>query len=237
MPSANISASPSEVFVNPSLMGSVQNTGTSNVYIGVDNSVTADSHNVFIAPNVSFEWPANTPLWAVCLPGQQSVLSYIMNGVSIGGAMINTVTYGSGAVFQLKTGVLTGAVSSTSGTYADTGLAVNIAPSSANNKIKVTVSFPGWENINANPSASGAQGIFNIFQGTQLIEIPVGIDVAAAATGMQIALPVTAVYLDSPGSTSMLTYKCQFKLGVKATTVYANQATTRALITVEEILP
>lgn len=93
-------------------------------------------------------------------------------------------------------------VASTS--YTDvTGMSVNITPSSASNKILVMVSG-GQFGLYANASYSSQYNICR--NGTQIIE-NLG---SVRDSGNQNA-PATLTYMDSPATTSSITYKIQAK--------------------------
>jgi hypothetical protein len=146
-------------------------------------------------------------------------------------------TASSGAVVQVKAASLTGNVSSTSGTFADTGLTVNITPTSASNKVKVTVSFPGIY-INNSATTSLATADFNLYRAASLSQSSIGMEGLASSTGITVKTSLSFTYVDSPASTSALTYKCQFKI-TNSTIVYANQASPAGVATIvcEEITP
>ena len=123
----------------------------------------------------------------------------------------NNGVYIPGHVVQAKTATKTDTQSTTSNSFTDiTGLSVSITPSSTNSKILVlcTVCISTtfyWcpvrvlrdsTQINA-PDAAGNRLLANGCQTTQ-----------TSSTYMLMTVPVTV--LDSPSSTSALTYKAQF---------------------------
>jgi len=101
--------------------------------------------------------------------------------------------------------------STTSGTFVDiTGLSATITPTSASNKILITVNF-------AISSSNGAGlNTFNLVRGSTNIAQPSG---SATFEGSFIGylnqidniLPMNFSFLDSPSSTSATTYKIQMK--------------------------
>ena len=85
MPSVAIAgAGPTLVFSSTALPSILQNTGQNTIYIDTTPNVQASPNYNFIAPNVSFRWPAREDLFAVCAPGTSSMLAYISNGAEIG---------------------------------------------------------------------------------------------------------------------------------------------------------
>ena len=96
--------------------------------------------------------------------------------------------------------------SSSSTTYADTGLTGSITPSLNTSKVLVIVSIPI-----AKTAGNDQNGIYlNIVRGaTQIVEVGhVNLYTGTAIANYGIA---TFAYLDSPATTSSTTYKMQFK--------------------------
>ena len=149
---------------------------------------------------------------------------------------MSVTIYGSG---QIVKQVVQGTVSSTSGTstssssFVTTGLSASITPTSASNKVLVTVDG------NAYQGTSGANTWFTVYRnGTNLNSG------ASPATlcGMYIVaasvVPVNIIYLDSPATTSACTYTVYFSVG-SGTCQYpfnpSNSGSTIATITLQEI--
>ena len=124
----------------------------------------------------------------------------------------NNGVYIPGHVVQAKTATKTDTQSTASNSFTDiTGLSVSITPSSTNSKILVlcTVCISStfyWcpvrvlrdsTQINAPDAAGSNQLLANSVQTTQ-----------ASGTYMLLTVPITV--LDSPSSTSALTYKAQY---------------------------
>ena len=136
----------------------------------------------------------------------------------------------AGAVLQVITGSTATADSSTSGTYADTGLTAAITPSSTSSKILVIVNQQGCQKYSTNTGLGlklfrGStelvkfEGQFGINQGTN--------EFNAGGNGV--------THLDSPSTTSATTYKTQFnnRNGAGGVGVQADGATST--ITLMEI--
>lgn len=113
----------------------------------------------------------------------------------------------SGKVIQVIGASLSTSVSTTSGTYADSGLTVNITPTLNTSKVLVQVSLSGWRTSGV--SGASCTGRFNIYRGGQLVETIVGAGGLTFTSGAVYSCP-TLVFLDSPASTSALTYKVQY---------------------------
>jgi hypothetical protein len=135
----------------------------------------------------------------------------------------------AGAVLQVVNATYSTEVSTTGGTYIDTGLTATITPSSASNKILVIVDQVGLA------KAAGNGGLYlQLLRGSSSISVLCTNDVY---TGTALALRVAGVgtnYLDSPSTTSATTYKTQF-YAFNSITAYVQQAGSTSTITLMEI--
>jgi len=143
-------------------------------------------------------------------------------------ALTNVTSAGlpTGSVLQAKTATKTDTQSTTSNSFTDiTGLSVSITPSSTNSKILVlcTVCMSStfyWcpvrvlrdsTQINAPDAAGSNQLLANSVQTT-----------ASGNTYMLLTVPITV--LDSPSSTSALTYKAQYAVtAASGSTAWVNR--------------
>lgn len=129
-----------------------------------------------------------------------------------GGSTVVSSGLPTGTVLQVKTATKTDTQSTTSGTFTDiTGLSVSITPSSTSNKIMVLCSvfmstsfywtplriLRDSTQINAPDAAGSNRYLVNACGSTQTL-----------GTYMPQSINVSA--LDSPSSTSAITYKAQF---------------------------
>ena len=134
----------------------------------------------------------------------------------------------SGGIIQVKMGTFTDRFTTNSATMVDTGLSVSITPTRADSKILVNVSLGSFAN------GTGLKRAFmNIVRdSTNVIvgDADTGHEVTAAvntrasgyASGTQI--PLSFMVLDSPATTSSVTYKVQASIGADAGNVYLNYA-------------
>jgi len=137
---------------------------------------------------------------------------------------------------------------STSTTYADTGLSASITPSSASSKILVLVTQ------GVNPVGGAAVGYgYQLSAGVQLLrgatvlvtptsdsggKYSTGFGTGdAPLTGNIVQWSIVSInYLDSPATTSSITYKTRFAMGTSGMgAVYANDAAGGSFITLMEI--
>ena len=132
----------------------------------------------------------------------------------------------SGGIIQVKMGTFTDRFTTNSATMVDTGLSVSITPTRADSKILVNVSLGSFAN------GTGLKRAFmNIVRdSTNVIvgDADTGHEVTAAvntrasgyASGTQI--PLSFMVLDSPATTSSVTYKVQASIGSDSGNVYLN---------------
>ena len=139
---------------------------------------------------------------------------------------------GGGKVLQVVNATYNTAVSSSSATFADTGLTATITPTSATSKILVLVNQSGLKKT---------AGAANTFLGVKLLRgstTLVAFEDTATFTNSAQENRVGGAgtnYLDSPATTSATTYKTQFNSGAGTATVTVQEATAVSTITLLEI--
>ena len=149
---------------------------------------------------------------------------------------------GSGQIVkQVVTGTLTTSTTTTSTSYVDTGLTATITPTSSTSKILVVL---GAANYIQNSSFNNYTALGLNRNGTLVQETTQMVDMTAGSGGTQGVSYQTQIalgYLDSPSTTSAVTYKVQFKLestSYSATTTFNktfNAVTNTSTITLLEI--
>lgn len=141
------------------------------------------------------------------------------------------VTY-PGAVLQVVQSTYGTNVSSTTATWVDTGLTATITPKSSTSKILVLVNQNGV----AKSAVSAADvGLKLVRNGTDVNYIALTWGYGPASIILDNTISTS--YLDSPATTSAVTYKTQFKNSDTGGTVYVqyNSALTISTITLMEI--
>ena len=134
-----------------------------------------------------------------------------------------TTTLPTGSVLQVVQELDTGNFSTTSSTYVDTNLSASITPISTTSKILVLVSQTGFTGSSMNTT-------FNLCRGSTVITEAYS---QSNTSGYKFAGNFIN-YLDSPSTTSAVTYKTQIK--VTASTFYINWSNAgRSTITLMEI--
>ena len=153
------------------------------------------------------------------------------NTVALGSG-VTASGFGGGKIGQVVNFTTSTQLSSGSSSYVDTNLVASITPSSASSKIYIQAfSLCGAERANAEASfqwkllrdttdiwVSGSQGYHIYVQGTSNIQPHFG---------------ETLLYIDSPSSTSSLTYKIQAKTNSGSTIKFQYQSTVGSLILME----
>jgi len=138
-----------------------------------------------------------------------------------------TLLNSTGSVIQVVSSLKTDTFSSTSSTYtAVTGLSASITPNSTSNKILVLVDFAA-----AVSSGSFDRVEWALFRGATQIYLGDASGSAGRATGKislsedTVQFRETAVYLDSPATTSSTTYQIYVRDGnADGGTAYINQS-------------
>ncbi len=113
----------------------------------------------------------------------------------------------SGTIIQTVSAELENDNVTSSTSYVDTGLTANITPSSTSNKIIVTICIP----MNAHHDNTDVQVEYKVLRdSTKLVESVFG-DHSGNGTRSDLWTTAHFAYVDSPSSTSSLTYKVQHK--------------------------
>ena len=143
-----------------------------------------------------------------------------------------TVTMPTGSVLQVVESVYSTASQTGANTYQDTGLTGTITPSSASSKVLVRVYQPM---SGSTDTSSGRDVAYQLLRGSTVIAK--GAHDITSDSGTNQRKPITNALqkLDSPNTTSAVTYKTQFKVSAGSCDVYAQQHGTSATMIVLEI--
>jgi len=138
---------------------------------------------------------------------------------------------GGGKVLQVLQQFYSTQTDSSSSTFADTGITLNITPSSTSSKILAIVSINGCLKTEGNTSNSLS---LRLMRGaTQLMESE---DNGFTNSALYLYMGTLGmVYLDSPSTTSATTYKVQFRNPIGAALVRINASSSESTITLMEI--
>ena len=136
-------------------------------------------------------------------------------------------------VVQVVVGTTTTQANTASTTYQDTNLTATITPTSASNKILVLVSQNGVSKTSAN-SQNGCW-LRLVRDGSQISII--GTYLGFTGTAVNMTLSASTGYLDTPATTSAVTYKTQYKNNVAAGDVYVQDGNSLSSIILMEVKP
>jgi len=139
-----------------------------------------------------------------------------------------------GKLLQVVTASTSSSVSTSSGSLVDSGLTANITPSSTSSKILVLIDSP------FHVFRSGSTTTFNIrvLRGSTSVfaggagESDYQQGIGGSISSNRICGMISKMIVDSPSSTSSLTYKLQVKSGYQAT-VYMQDSTTAHITLIE----
>jgi len=146
---------------------------------------------------------------------------------------------GFGKIGQVVQGTTTTSVTITSSTYVDTGLSASITPSSTSSKILVMVDQLFY--LDSNDGSIENSGRLKILRdSTNIFETPSSSDIRVTAehapnNELRLGKRTNVIMLDSPSSTSALTYKTQGNK-TNGNSVQVNKSGSEAHIILMEVL-
>jgi hypothetical protein len=115
---------------------------------------------------------------------------------------------GGGKVLQVVNATYATGATTSSASFADTGLTANITPTSATSNVLVLVTHSG-----VGASGNGVQGRTRLNRGGTTITSLDSFTAYGTSTGEFYVGSLAINYLDSPATTSATTYKTQFATG------------------------
>ena len=141
----------------------------------------------------------------------------------------SAVQASSGRVLQVVNATYSTETSTSSSTYADSGLSASITPSNSSNKILVAVDVQGGK-------TTGVTGLdLKLLRGsTDLIIFAKGSGYNGG-TSYNLVGSSSCCYLDSPSTTSSTTYKVQLASNTNVATARINDNSSVSTITLMEI--
>jgi hypothetical protein len=149
---------------------------------------------------------------------------------------IAATTPTNGTVLQVVTATHSTAVTNSTTTYADTGLTATITPKSSSSKILVLVNHSTSEKSADNAGNGlniqlhrqiGAGSFSNVYQVVK--------DCGFTNTALRMFFSASNSFLDTPSSTSALTYKTMFANRVAFSYVEVQTSSSNSFITLMEI--
>lgn len=140
-------------------------------------------------------------------------------------------TYAKGMVIQTVHASYSTEVSTTSSTYIDTGLTATITPKSASSKILVLVNHP---QIFKNAGNGDASFNIQLFRNSTMLQQFNYLNIWTGSSS-QVTASTGTQFLDSPATTSAVTYKTMFANYANATQITMNLRSTPSTITLIEV--
>ena len=147
-----------------------------------------------------------------------------------GATGIDNIQAATGAVLQVVNASYSVETASTSSTFAATGLTATITPSSTSSKILVAVSQGG---VYKDTNAAFGVGIKLISTGS--LSVVLSVRAAGDVSGIQSVGNVSGSVLDSPNTTSAVTYSTVFNSTSNTNNAYVQVYTATSTITLMEI--
>ena len=144
---------------------------------------------------------------------------------------------GFGKIGQVVVGTTESSGTTTSTSFSSTGLSAQITPSSSSSKIFVTCCFSGSKNSDPN---DGDWAYFSIFRDSTNLGAANGRGITGHYNYINQSVdnhyPVSMVVLDSPSSTSQLTYTVQYAGSNSNDTIAFNNREMKTSIILMEVL-
>jgi hypothetical protein len=132
-------------------------------------------------------------------------------------------------VLQVVSATTATEVSSTTSSYADTGLSASITPTSSSSKILILVG----QRLFCNTDAGVNGGLLKLMRDSTDLVLADRIGLSDSTGAMDVYF--STAYLDSPATTSSVTYKTRFARNSASGTVFVQLTSARATITLMEI--
>lgn len=165
--------------------------------------------------------------------GGSTKIAVTSAGANIVGTLtVNGVAPVSGKVLQVVSAYYSGSTSNSTATYADTGLTATITPTSATSKILILVNQAGVGKSNTN--AGSGVNVKLLRNSTDLITFALYAGWTNSVSWNVVGTQSTS-YLDSPATTSAITYKTQFSNPAAASFAYVQNQGDTSTITLMEI--
>ena len=155
------------------------------------------------------------------------------SGTSLPSSITSASGLSTGKILQVVSATYATQVSSTdSSSWTDTGLTLNITPSATSSKVLFIISQQGF----VTRSSSLARGIFRVLRGSTTVFDSANFTMNMQQTGSDLSHSTMLSFsgLDSPSSTSALTFKTQI-LPESSTTMMAQQNNHPSTITLLEV--
>lgn len=163
------------------------------------------------------------------LNGTLDIASGGTGAATVAGARAVLLT---GSVLQVKTAFYSSQVTNSTAHFVNTGLSVSITPTSSTSKILVIVNQNGVAKAGGNSNSGVGLALFR--NSTEIIRFEQSAGITYTSVHNHIGSAST-VYLDSPATTSEITYKTMFYNDVGAASAAVQNAGGQSSIALLEI--
>jgi len=136
----------------------------------------------------------------------------------------SNTNFPAGSVLQVVQATLTSQVSSTATSYTNIGLSASITPSSSSNRILVLSQVSGSTNGNAGTFLQIFRNGSAVIQGDANGSRQRTLSQSLYTTAVNSGVPISMMYLDSPSSTSSITYDIRCANLEDSTAWYINRS-------------
>ena len=151
-----------------------------------------------------------------------------------GGTITSAVNFPAGHVIQVVTGTHATEGSTTSTGYATTGISATITPRNTSSKIFIIINTSGYNN-----GGTGHVTYYTIYRDSTNLETNTNIGFAniyqGSGSGDDIGSNICISELDSPNTSSAVTYTLRVRTSSSSHTAYWSMNNSRSDITVMEI--
>ena len=138
----------------------------------------------------------------------------------------------SGTIIQTVSAEIENDNVTSSTSFVDTGVTASITPSSTSNKILVTMCIP----MNANHASTDVQVAYQVLRDSTVLGDATFGDHSGNGTRSDLWTTAHFAYVDSPSSTSSLTYKAQHKAFNSDIVSTASHSNNKCTIILQEIV-
>lgn len=181
----------------------------------------------------NYVWSSTDNVWRATNSAMTFPVQIANGGTGATTASAARTNLGLGkTVLQVVSASYSTAIANSTITYADTGLTATITPTSTTSKILVIVTQNGLHKTSGNGNNSIHLKLLRDTNDVQTFATSLGYDGVAVTRYLG---GVATMYLDSPVTTSAVTYKTQFRNEVAAASVSVQYVSNTSTITLIEV--
>jgi len=213
-----------DVYRNGALLGSADFTATNGTTVVLANPASSGD----LVETISFF--VSSVVNAIPAVANAVTTSYINSGAVTAAKMAASGAWAPvGTVIQVVNATYSTEISTSSSTYADSGLSASITPTSSSSKILILIDVQGGK-------TTGNTGLdLKLLRGSTDLIIFAKASGYNGGTSYNLVGSSSCCYLDSPATTSSTTYKVQLASNANISTARINDNNSVSTITLMEI--